>query len=92
MSTEIDMVWVAEDHNQPGAAFAICASGPEYRKLEAECVAEWITAGNCTPKLVTREVGIEMVDRWVRPKKSAPIDRERDDFTQDMFAGQEGGA
>jgi len=63
-----NMVYVAADPNQIGAAWAICSDKPEYKKDTAESIAEWIRRG-ATVMHVTKEVGCEMLRKWVRPVK-----------------------
>mgnify|MGYP001615725089 CR=1 FL=1 len=67
-----DMVYVAEDRGQPGAAFAICIDDIEYAKETAKTLADWVKRGAIVHRC-DREVGLVMLDKWVRPaKKSAP--------------------
>lgn len=74
MST--NMVYVAADPEQPGAAWAIAAIDPSWSKETAKLVSGWIKKGALV-QMVPREVGIEMLNKWVRPQKtprSLPLD------------------
>ena len=59
--------YVAADPLQPGAAWAICVDKPKFAKDTAKTVAGYIKEG-ATALRVTREVGLEMLGKWVRPK------------------------
>lgn len=63
-----DMVYVAEDRNQPGAAFAICVDEPKYAKDTAETISDWVKRGGIVQR-VDRATGLAMLDKWVRPAK-----------------------
>lgn len=67
-SESVSMVYVAEDPEQPGAAWGITAIDPKYAKDTAKTIADWVRRG-ATIQCVTHEVGMAMILRWVRPEK-----------------------
>lgn len=60
------MCYVAEDPDQPGAAFAASVIAPGREKDNAKCVADWIRRG-ATVRTVTSEAANEMLGKWKRP-------------------------
>ena len=60
--------YVAEDPNQPGAAWGAAADRPEWAKDTAKSVKEFINDGAIV-KRVTTEEARTMLSKWVRPKK-----------------------
>lgn len=64
-----DMVYVAEDRNQPGAAYAICVDQPQWASDTAKTIAEWAKEGAIV-KHCTRAEGLAMLNKWVRPAKN----------------------
>jgi hypothetical protein len=74
------MCYVAEDPNQPGAAWGATVIRPEYAKDNAKVVADWIRRG-ANVMQVDVETGREMLLKWVRPekpkrKKAMPLFKE----------------
>jgi hypothetical protein len=69
-----EMVYVAADPQQPGAAWAICVDDGKFPKDVARFVAETVKEGGHVMR-VERAVGIEMLMKWVRPHR-APERRE----------------
>jgi hypothetical protein len=60
------MFYVAEDPQQPGAAFASCVDRPEFAGATAKDVANWIKRG-ATIHRVNRETMHKMISAWKRP-------------------------
>ena len=61
-----NMVYVAADPDQPGAAYAIIVDdGTDVADMH-ELLAEWAREG-AIPMRVTREEGLAMLHKWVRP-------------------------
>lgn len=60
------MCYVAEDPDQPGAAFAACVISAGREKDTAKYVADWIRRG-ATVRTVTSEAAREMLGKWKRP-------------------------
>lgn len=60
------MVYVAEDPQQPGAAWAIAADHPAMKESLADEMADWIRKGAIV-KRVTAAEGKEMFLRWQMP-------------------------
>ena len=60
------MCYVAEDPEQPGAAFAASVIVQGREKDNAKCVADWIRRGAII-RTVTSDVAREMLGKWKRP-------------------------
>ncbi len=65
-----DMVYVAADPLQPGAAYAICVDRPEYARETAKTIAQWVRRGANVMR-VDHDTGVAMLGKWVRPSKCA---------------------
>lgn len=65
-----EMVYVAADPAQPGAAWAIVVDDPKYPKDTAKSIAAWVRKGANVMR-VDIDTGREMLLKWVRPKKVA---------------------
>lgn len=63
---EQKMAYVAEDPNQPGAAWAITADHPAMKEHNAEGIAGWIRDGAIVRRVTASEAK-EMFLRWKRP-------------------------
>ena len=68
MSTNETWVYVAADPKQPGAAFAITVGDGQYITEMYKTLADWAKRGG-VPTRVTKAEGVEMLSKWVRPKK-----------------------
>ena len=62
----MQMVYVAADPDQPGAAWAVMVDKPEWAADTARTISEWVIDGAHVMR-VEHEVGVEMVRRWVKP-------------------------
>ena len=62
---KIDMVYVAVNPETPDVAYALCVDNPEWKKLTAETLADWIKEG-ATVKHVTHELGCRMLMEYIR--------------------------
>lgn len=60
------MFYVAEDPQQPGAAFASCVDEPQFAKSTAKDVAAWIKRGAIIRR-VDAETMQQMIRAWKRP-------------------------
>jgi hypothetical protein len=60
------MFYVAEDPQQPGAAFASCVDRPEFAKATAKDVADWIKRGAIIRR-VDGETMKQMLSAWKQP-------------------------
>ena len=63
-----EMCYVAADPKQPGAAWAICIDDPRYAKYTARDISTWTLKGANVMR-VPHKVGLEMLEKWVRPAK-----------------------
>jgi len=57
------MFYVAEDPDQPGAAFASCVDRPEYAKSTAKDIADWLRRGGIIHR-VNGETSMKMLSAW----------------------------
>lgn len=64
--TKTHMCYVAEDPEQPGAAFAACIDMPGFAKETARDIAAWKRRG-ATIKHVDGDTMSAMMARWVPP-------------------------
>lgn len=63
-----EMCYVAADPEQPGTGWAICVDDPCYAKYTAQNISTWTLKG-ANVMWVTYDVGMEMLEKWVRPAK-----------------------
>lgn len=61
-------IWVAEDPTQPGTAFAFHSDRDDFRLFVQEWREEMLSSYNAPTRLIERELGREMLDRWDRTK------------------------
>ena len=61
-----NMVYVAADPDQPGAAYAIIVDDGTDIVHMHELLAKWAREG-AIPMRVTRDEGVGMLNKWVRP-------------------------
>jgi hypothetical protein len=61
-----DMVYVAADPEQPGTAYAIIVDDGKEIVHMHELLVEWAKEG-AVPMHVSRDVGVAMLQAWVRP-------------------------
>ena len=67
----MQMVYVAADPDQPGAAWAVMVDKPEWAADTARTISEWVLEGAHVMR-VEHEVGVDMVCRWVKPPLDTP--------------------
>ena len=60
------MFYVAEDPQQPGAAFASCIDEPQFAKSTAKDIAAWIRRGAIIHRC-NGETMQKMIRAWKRP-------------------------
>ncbi len=72
-----NMVYVAADPKQPGAAWAIAADNddPKWKKELAKTLADWIKQG-ATVMHVPHLQGCDMLEKWVRPEKASKAQKQ----------------
>ncbi len=75
--------YVAEDPDQPGAAWAACGDDPRFAKHTAKSIAQWVREGAHVER-VTTERAREMLKAWVHPDHATP-----DLFTTSVKADNE---
>ncbi len=63
-----EMWWVAEDPEQPGAAYAATHDDPAYKKDTAKFVAKYIKKGVNVFR-TDQATAIAMLRKWKRPVK-----------------------
>lgn len=66
-----DMIWVAEDPSQPGAAFAALVPDNSRRVSDAKTLDSWEKRGGIV-RLVDRKTSADMLRAWIRPENRTP--------------------
>lgn len=72
MTQESPMFYVAEDGDQPGAAFAACVDKPEFREANLKDMADWVKRG-ATIRHVDRETMLTMMKAWLPESRQLPL-------------------
>ena len=62
----MQMVYVAADPDQPGAAWAVMVDKPEWAADTARTISEWVMDGAHVMR-VELQVGLDMCRKWVKP-------------------------
>ncbi len=60
-----DMLYVAEDRDKPGTAWAMCVDSEYHREEVADTLRGWVMDGGIV-RYVERDVALEMIGKWHR--------------------------